>query len=57
MDPASALRAPSGGMGLGLANTRARLKQLYGADAELRTESHADGGAVVTLVLPFRETK
>jgi two-component system LytT family sensor kinase len=46
-----------GGMGLGLANTRARLKQLYGANAELRTESHADGGAVVTLVLPFRETK
>ena len=49
--------ADGGGMGLGLANTRARLKQLYGADAELRTESHADGGAVVTLVLPFRETK
>jgi len=46
-----------GGMGLGLANTRARLKQLYGANAELRTESHANGGAVVTLVLPFRETK
>jgi two-component system, LytTR family, sensor kinase len=45
------------GMGLGLANTRARLKQLYGENAELRTESHADGGAVVTLVLPFRETK
>ena len=44
-------------MGLGLANTRARLKQLYGAEAELRTESHTDGGAVVTLVLPFRETK
>ena len=45
------------GLGLGLSNTRARLKQLYGANAELRTESHADGGAVVTLVLPYRETK
>jgi sensor histidine kinase YesM len=45
------------GLGLGLANTRARLKQLYGAEAELKTESPADGGAVVTLVLPFRETK
>ncbi|HET9475279.1 MAG TPA: ATP-binding protein, partial [Steroidobacteraceae bacterium] len=46
-----------GGMGLGLANTRARLKQLYGANAELRIESHPDGGAVVTLVLPFREAR
>jgi sensor histidine kinase YesM len=41
------------GMGLGLANTRARLRQLYGADAELRTETGPGGGAVVTLVLPF----
>jgi sensor histidine kinase YesM len=41
------------GMGLGLANTSARLRQLYGADAELRTESGPGGGAVVTLVLPF----
>jgi len=43
----------SGGMGLGLANTRARLKQLYGADSELRTETAAQGGAVVTMILPF----
>ena len=50
-------KCTSGGLGLGLANTRARLKQLYGAEAELKTESPADGGAVVTLVLPFRETK
>jgi len=42
-----------GGMGLGLANTRARLRQLYGAAAELRTENGANGGAQVTLVLPF----
>jgi sensor histidine kinase YesM len=41
------------GMGLGLANTRARLRQLYGADAELRTESGPQGGALVTLRLPF----
>jgi hypothetical protein len=26
---------------------------LYGADAELRTETGPGGGAVVTLVLPF----
>jgi sensor histidine kinase YesM len=43
------------GMGLGLANTRARLRQLHGDAAELRTESRAQGGALVTLVLPFRE--
>jgi signal transduction histidine kinase len=41
------------GLGLGLANTRARLKQLYGAEAELRTEGAPGGGAVVTLVLPY----
>jgi sensor histidine kinase YesM len=40
-------------MGLGLANTRARLKQLYGDAAELRTENGAAGGAMVTMVLPF----
>jgi LytS/YehU family sensor histidine kinase len=42
-----------GGMKLGLANTRARLLQLYGDAAELRTESGASGGAIVTLVLPL----
>src|SRR4051812_24964349 len=41
------------GMGLGLANTRARLKQLYGSCAELRTENGQPGGAQVTMVLPF----
>ena len=40
-------------MGLGLANTRARLKQLYGDAAELRTENGQPGGAQVTMVLPF----
>lgn len=45
------------GLGLGLANTRARLKQLYGADAELRTETAAEGGARVTMVLPFHDVE
>ena len=40
-----------------MANTRARLKQLYGEGAELRAESPAGGGAWVTLVLPFREVR
>ena len=48
---------PGSGLGLGLANTRARLKQLYGDGAELRAESPEGGGALVTLVLPFRETR
>jgi two-component system, LytTR family, sensor kinase len=44
----------SGGMGLGLANTRARLRQLYGDAAELRSADAPGGGAMVTLILPFR---
>jgi sensor histidine kinase YesM len=41
------------GMGMGLANTRARLRQLYGEGAELRTDAGEQGGARVTLLLPF----
>jgi two-component system, LytTR family, sensor kinase len=41
------------GLGLGLANTRARLRQLYGDASEVRTARGERGGAVVTLVLPF----
>ena len=55
--PGFGVPGAQGGMGLGLANTRARLKQLYGAAAELRAEAHPQGGAVVTLVLPWREIK
>jgi two-component system, LytTR family, sensor kinase len=44
----------AGGMGLGLANTRARLRQLYGDAAELRSADAPGGGALVTLVMPFR---
>src|SRR5687768_713321 len=42
-----------GGLRLGLANTRARLNQLYGDASELRTEAAPGGGALVTMVLPF----
>jgi sensor histidine kinase YesM len=54
-DDGPGFRAAGGehGMSLGLANTRARLKQLYGEVAELRTENDPAGGAQVTLVLPF----
>ncbi len=44
----------AGGLKLGLANTRARLRQLYGEGAQLRTESGPAGGALVTMVIPYR---
>lgn len=40
--------------GIGLANTRARLQQLYGGAAALTLENGAAGGAVATLILPYR---
>jgi len=41
------------GGGIGLANTRARLRQLYGDAAELKVENSQQGGVVATMVLPF----
>jgi two-component system, LytTR family, sensor kinase len=40
--------------GVGLANTRARLETLYGADYRFELTSAADRGARVTLDIPFR---
>lgn len=40
--------------GIGLTNTRSRLRQLYGAEAKLLLENRAGGGLCVTLRLPFR---
>ncbi|HEX6637306.1 MAG TPA: ATP-binding protein, partial [Steroidobacteraceae bacterium] len=51
--PGFTMTGGSAGMGLGLANTRARLRQLYGDAAELRTGNGARGGALVSLRLPF----
>ncbi len=43
--------------GVGLANTRARLSQLYGGDQHLTLERGASGnGACVTIVLPWHTT-
>jgi sensor histidine kinase YesM len=41
--------------GIGLANTRARLEQLYGSDQALECAVAAEGGACVRLRLPFHE--
>ena len=43
----------AGGSHVGLANTRARLKQLYGDASSLVTTNDARGGALVTMTLPF----
>ena len=39
--------------GIGLSNTRARLRQLYGDLAQLRLENGPAGGVVATMVLPY----
>jgi two-component system, LytTR family, sensor kinase len=39
--------------GIGLTNTRARLKQLYGEEARLTTGNGEPGGAVVTITIPY----
>ncbi len=46
---------PPGGEspGIGLMNTRARLRQLYGDAATLALENGEGGGAVATLILPY----
>ena len=39
--------------GIGLANTRARLQQLYGDGGSLTVENGTECGATVTMTLPF----
>jgi len=41
-------------LGIGLANTRARLTRLYGADGELEVGNAPDGGLEARIALPFR---
>jgi two-component system, LytTR family, sensor kinase len=48
--------ASDGGSGLGLTNTRARLRQLYGDSARLTFWNAEAGGAVVFLALPARHS-
>jgi two-component system LytT family sensor kinase len=55
--PGFAAPGAAGGLKLGLANTRARLRQLYGEASELRTGSGANGGAQVTMILPFHSVE
>ena len=41
------------GHGVGLANTQARLEQLYNGGSQLRLENAPEGGALVTVSLPY----
>jgi signal transduction histidine kinase len=40
--------------GIGLANTRARLRELYGPASTLQLANHPEGGTLVTMSLPLR---
>jgi two-component system, LytTR family, sensor kinase len=51
--PGLAASNGSAGSGIGLANTRARLKELYGDAAGLSVRNAEPGGVVATMVLPF----
>jgi signal transduction histidine kinase len=53
---------PAGGTGfaregIGLGNTRARLRHLYGADQELALDRATGGGLAVRVSLPFRSAR
>jgi signal transduction histidine kinase len=54
-DDGRGLRHPApGGHGLGLSNTRARLRALHDANASLQVDARPGGGVQVTVKLPFR---
>jgi two-component system, LytTR family, sensor kinase len=53
-DDGPGLTGGGGGGGIGLANTRARLRQLYGEAASLSLEDGPRGGAVARIAVPFR---
>jgi signal transduction histidine kinase len=54
--PGLAGARPSGGNGIGLANTRERLARLYGPAGRVETTSASQGGLTVRLTIPFRPT-
>jgi two-component system, LytTR family, sensor kinase len=45
------------GEGIGLANTRARLKRLYGSDQRFDLRNGASGGVTASIAIPFREAR
>jgi hypothetical protein len=51
--PASSRRSPR----VGVANTRARLRELYGDDATFDLDARAEGGMVARVSIPWREAR
>src|SRR5215207_11216027 len=51
----SSTSTPGEGGGIGLANTRARLAQLYGEGHRFDVRDRGEGGVEARLVIPFRE--
>ena len=49
----SATAKASNGSGVGLANTRERLRQLYGDGARFSVSNHATGGVEVEISIPY----
>jgi two-component system, LytTR family, sensor kinase len=45
---------PARGRGIGLSNTRARLRELYGAASMLELANYPAGGTLVSLLIPLR---
>jgi sensor histidine kinase YesM len=43
--------------GIGLANTRARLRRLYGDEHRIEIKDADEGGLVVKLSIPFRQNE
>ena len=53
-DDGVGLRGSSGAPGIGIENTRQRLRQLYGDAHRFDVAAPPDGGVVVSITLPFR---
>jgi two-component system, LytTR family, sensor kinase len=56
LDTGPGFPATVAGAGIGLANTKARLEQLYGAGHRLEYGRSPQGGASVRIVIPFRQS-
>ncbi len=54
-DNGAGMKQPGGNEGVGLANTRSRLQQLYGSEARLTFKSGGESGCAVELTIPLRE--
>jgi signal transduction histidine kinase len=54
--PGRASAVASDGTGLGLSNTTARLRQMYGPASEVTLRARPEGGTIAEIVMPFRQS-